>query len=151
MPKQTDAPLDFTTLKRATRTYEWHEMERAEGDDESVPLRVKLQRLTLPELEAIPTGKVQIKDALQECRSYIAAWNLTAQTDAGDVVPVPPPAEVEDTATLVEHLLTYEEMVWLYNDLKMGHVLKVARAKKALTPSDTTPASPNGQSSEGES
>lgn len=140
-PNGTAGTIDYATLTRASRSYEWYEMELPEGTD-GTPLKVKVQRLTPREVEAIPADNTPIKDVIAAHRDYITAWNLTARTDAGDEIPVPPPAEVENVAELVEALLTRDEAMWLYRVLKFGHMIRLLREKKASMPSDTTPASP---------
>ena len=143
MPK-TQSPngtIDYTLLSRAKRAYEWYEMDRAEGDEESTPLRVKVQQLTPREMQQVPAGDALIKDVLQECAHFIVAWNLTATNQEGEELPVPPPAELNNVADVVENLLTHKEMTWLYNVIKQGHVIRMLQEKKALKRLGTTAAS----------
>lgn len=135
------APVDFTTLHRA-RTYEWHEMER-EGQE---PLRAKFQNLTLKESDALPIkAGVSMEEGLNLAAPFVAEWNLTAETEGGEVVNVPPPSEAG--GAVIHSLMTFEEASWLYNQLKFGHVLKLTKEKKALKASDTTPVSSSGHAS----
>ncbi len=138
--------VDYTSLKRA-RTYEWHEMEAAPGDDRPEPLRVKLQRLTTREQESMPEGGITDTEAMVTIAPFIAEWNLTAETGDGETVPVPVPSAVDDPADLMMQLLYFEERSWLYAELKMGAQLKVLREKKALMQFATTLASQNAPAS----
>lgn len=144
MAAKTTSPngvIDFAALVPSQRRYEWFAMDQEDGDD-GEPFKVKAQRLTPAEVEAIPVGDAKIVDVLTEYRRYLVGWNLTAQTDAGDVVPVPPPAELEpeSVAIVLDRLLTQEQAAWLYQVIKAGHVLKMLAQKKALIRSATLPA-----------
>ena len=137
------APIDFSTWTPAKRRYDWFEMDQPEGED-GEPFRIRVQRLTQAEVDEIPEGNALMKDVIRDFRRYIVAWNLTAQTDAGDVVPVMPPSEMDEASieAVIEHILIYEQVRWMYGALKAGDTLKVLAEKKALLRSATTPESP---------
>lgn len=152
--KKTASPngtIDLATLSPGARRYEWFEMPQAD-DDDAEPFRVKAQRLTATEMEAIPAGKAKFADVVADFRRYLVAWNLTATTDSGEVVPVMPPAEMDDDSIRIalDRLLYHDQLVFLYNVLKQGHVLKMLAEGKALTRFADTPApSPEGGSKDG--
>jgi hypothetical protein len=134
--------LDFTTLSPATRRYEWFTMDQ-DDDDPGEPFRIKAQRLTPAEVEAIPADNSPIKDVLRDCRHYITGWNLQAVTGAGDVIAVMPPAEMDEAGLDIafDRLVTQDQRSWMYQVLKFGHLVKVISEKKASIRSGTTPAS----------
>lgn len=141
--KQASTSQDWRSLQRARRS-EWHELER-EGEE---PLRVRLQRLSVQEAEELPDSVRQSEEeALVTAAGYILEWNLTATNDAGDEAPVPLPSEVDDPVAMLKWFFSWDELSWLYSEIKMGPQLKVLREKKALTQFAATPeASPNGSS-----
>lgn len=140
--------IDYTLLTRDRRGYDWFEMPREDGDD-GEPLKARIQRLTLSEIEAIPTGEEKLVDVVASCRQYIVAWNLTGTTDAGDVVPVIPPAEMDDVnaRAVLGNLLTIEELQFLYQRLRFGHVYKLdAEKKRSIASAATHAPSPDDSS-----
>lgn len=128
-----NAPLDFTTLRRAAR-YHWREIERE--DDE--PLRVKVLDLSMAETDAIPlTMKTPLREALEVVAPYVVEWNFRAvNTVNGETIDVPPPAEA---GAEVFDLLTIEESGAILSWLKYPQQMRGAEAKKALPPSKNTP------------
>ena len=144
MPKTAspNGTIDFTRLSPAVRRFEWFTMDAAEGDD-AEPFRVRAQRLTVAEVEAIPADETPIADVLVANRRYLTGWNLTAMTDTGETQPVPPPAELDDASfrVVLDRLLLRDQVMWMYQVLKAGHLVKMVAEKKASIRSATSPAS----------
>ena len=133
--------FDLSTVRRVAE-YRWCELPR-EGRD---PLRARVRRLSIGEVGSIPyTKDTQFQEAFESIAPYVAEWNLIAEDIAsGDEVPVPPPAEAGwEVLTLLSHV----EAIWLINQVRLGHLLQTDAEGKALRPSGTTPASPNGHDS----
>lgn len=102
--------------------------------------------LTFEELDALPQGDslpyAEMRDAIAP---YITAWNWTAtDTETGDEVPVPPPAEAGPD---VLRTLTREMVLWLFNVVRLGFQGGDKR-KKASPPLADTDA-PDSEPSKG--
>ena len=82
--------------------------------DDSAPLRVTIRtNLPLGELDAI-TAKAQAAETYLEVfqvyAPYVVQWNVVDQNEAGELVPVPPPAEGDMEA--IEKMLV-NESAWI--------------------------------------
>lgn len=126
--KAEPEPFDLSSLRRATR-YVWREVER----EDDIPLRVKLRDLSMGETNAIPlTLKTPLTEALEHIAPYVVEWSLTAErTDTGEIVDVPPPAEV---GAEVFDLLKTEEAGAILSWLKFPQQMRSADEKKESTP-----------------
>lgn len=106
------APVFDLSQYREQRRYVWREIERE--DDE--PLRVKLLRLTLREVKAIPySGTTPMSDIYKSIAPYVVDWNFRAENlTTGEVVDVPPPSVVgPEVLELMENVVGNEIAEWL--------------------------------------
>ena len=128
---------------REEKRYVWREIEREGGE----PLRVKLLRLTLREVEDIPyTTTTAMRDVYKAIAPYVAEWDFTAENlETGEVVPIPPPAEVGgDVFELMENTVGNEIAQWL----KLPRFMERDELKKALASSENGEPPPSESDSE---
>ena len=137
------AVIDFATLSPATRRYERFTMDHDEGEGDGEPLEVRVLRMTVGEQDAIPADNTPMKDIIRDNRRYIVGWNVRAMSDTGEIIDVMPPAEMDEESAeiAIARLLTSDQVRWVYQVLKFGHSVKLLYEKKALSTSDTSPAS----------
>lgn len=129
--KSEDTPVFDLSQFREQRRYVWREIEREGGE----PLRVKLLRLTLREVEDIPyTATTPMRDVYAAIAPFVVEWNFTAENlETGEVVPVPPPAEVGgEVFELMENVVGNEIAQWL----KLPRFMERDEQKKALASSE---------------
>jgi len=121
--------------------YVWREIER-EGQE---PLRVKMQDLSIRQTNAIPWGlSVPLRDAFEAVAPYVVEWNFEAvNMDTGELVPVPPPAEV---GWEVFELLPNPVAGAIVNWLKIPFYMKTEAEKKSPNESTSTTEPPNSES-----
>lgn len=129
--KVEEAPVFDLTQFREERRYVWREIPREDGE----PLRVKVLRLTLREVEDIPySPTTPMRDVYAAIAPYVVEWNFTAENlTTGEVVPVPPPAEVGgEVFELMENIIGNEIAQWL----KLPRFMERDEAKKASASSE---------------
>lgn len=117
---------------------DWFELE--EGEE---PFRATIRRnLTFEQIHAIPDGDEATFDEIwKEIAPYVTGWNLLAEDDKGEVVPVPPPAEAGPD---VSRMLDAQMSLWLILQVRQAH-LGGAERKNTSAPSGDTPG-PGGAS-----
>ena len=129
--KVEEAPVFDLTQIREERRYVWREIPREDGE----PLRVKVLRLTLREVEDIPySPTTPMRDVYAAIAPYVVEWNFTAENlNTGEVVPVPPPAEVGgEVFELMENIIGNEIAQWL----KLPRFMERDEVKKASASSE---------------
>lgn len=90
--KSTKAePFDLMSLRGAKR-YVWREIER----EDDAPLRVKLLDLNIRESKEISFGmRTPLEDAYKASAPFVVEWDFRAENqNTGDMIDVPPPAEI---------------------------------------------------------
>lgn len=133
------APVFDISQFREEKRYVWRDIET----EREKPLRVKVEDLSIRQTNDIPWGlKVPLAEAFAAIPEYIVEWTLEAENlSTGEVVPVPPPAEV---GWEVLELLTNDEGSSVVNWLKVPQYMKAAAEKKSQSESDSTSMKASG-------
>lgn len=135
MPRKAVSAPGFDISRfRDIRRYVWREIERKDAD----AVNVKLLRLTMAEVDAltfVPTAPMA--DIHRQIAPYVVEWDFRAENlDTGEVISVPPPAEVgPEIFELMVDPIGMEIFLWL----KTPHLMLRDQddAKKASSSSES--------------
>lgn len=134
-PAKAAEPIPFD-LSRFQEVPEYVErvIERGEGKR---PLKVTLVDLSIRQTNKIRWGlSVPLRESFEDIASFVVAWDLRQKdTATGELVDVPPPAEV---GWEVFELLPNEVGSDIVNWLKVPFYMKSEAAKKASSGSERT-------------
>lgn len=163
MPRKTSDPHDLTGF-RLPPVYEWVECERDEVNEGLTrPLRIKVlvnpsrpdifamsqaiqdhfaavreRHTSTDDAEPVPFDPEQdLRDdraLIDIIAPRIVAWNVEALNGAGEVVDLPPPAEI---GGIVADLLTNQQRLWLISIVTSAHHGGQARSKLSARPAAT--------------
>lgn len=131
-PTEAAAPVFDLSQYREQRRYVWREIER-EGDR---PLRVKLLRLNLREVQEIPyKPSTPMAEVYQAIAPYVVDWDFQAvNLTTGETVDVPPPSEIgPGVFELMENTIGNEIATWLL----LPQIKQTALQKKDSTSSES--------------
>lgn len=130
-------PVQISGYRRKPR-YGTFVFDLNEDGEDFTPLEVTIRvNLTFGELDDIPnTPTTTFREIFDVIAPYVIAWNVERENlEAGEMVPVPPPAEGgPDMFKVLDHL----EIAWLILKVRTGH-LGGEDQKKDSTPSEPTP------------